>query len=100
MIDPILIAIIALQAGDLVTTHYALGKLGGYERNKLLAGLMKRVGVLPALLLTKLPLLGGVVYAWELISLPWQWFALAVSVALVINNLVQIRKARNASRAR
>ena len=93
LIDPLLLGVILLQAGDIATTQYALAH-GGRELNKLVAKVMDRLGVMPGLLAIKLPLLGAVIWVWQDIGVLWQWFAFGVSAALVAWNPNQIRKAR------
>lgn len=92
-INPILLGVILLQAADIVTTYYALTH-GGWERNKFVAKIMDKLGVLPGLLVTKLPITGAVIWFWQGIGSMWQWFAFGVSLAIVVWNLNQIRKAR------
>ena len=93
MIDPILLGVILLQAGDIVTTQYALAH-GGRELNKLAAKVMDKLGVVPGLLAMKLPLLGAAIWFWPILDPLWQWFALIVSAAIVAWNLNQIHRAR------
>ncbi|MBN3003346.1 hypothetical protein JW897_06300 [Chromobacterium alkanivorans] len=88
----LIVLAVLLQLLDVATTVYALKRLGARELNGHLARLMARVGVLPALLLTKLALLLGCV----LLRPPWPAYALlcAMYIAIVGNNLYQINKGR------
>lgn len=84
--------LVALNGADVLTTVHILG-LGGQEMNPLLAPLMRRVGVLPALLGYKVPAL-ALLY-W--IAAPvWLlgWLCLAF-VVICGNNGWQLIKARN-----
>lgn len=93
LIDPVLLGVILLQAGDIVTTQYALSR-GGRELNGLAAKAMGKLGIIPGLLALKLPILGAVIWFWQGIGSLWQWFALVVSAAIVVWNLNQIYQAR------
>lgn len=89
----ILIVLAALlQLLDVVTTVYALKRLGARELNARLAWLMQRLGVLPALLSTKLALLLGCL----LLRPPWPAYAVLCAMYLVIvgSNIYQINKGR------
>jgi len=63
MKEALLILIILLQAADIYTTLRVLSQ-GGREMNKLLKWLMDRIGVLPALLVSKAVVIGGFVYLY------------------------------------
>ncbi|VEB43010.1 Uncharacterised protein [Chromobacterium violaceum] len=89
----ILIAIvICQQLLDIASTWYSLRTGIGREANGWLARVMSRVGVLPALLLTKLSLLAA---CWWLRP-PWPAYAIlaAIYTAVLINNARAIHQGR------
>jgi hypothetical protein len=49
----LLIALVILQLADLVTTYLINSRPGGRELNPVLAGLFRKVGLLPGLLIIK-----------------------------------------------
>lgn len=88
-----------LNLADVYTTHRILGR-GGSELNPLMVKLFARVGVLPGLLLVKVPLVAGLgllMFLGGLQGLYWLLLlaaACAVYVYVVWNNLREMRKQR------
>lgn len=90
-----------LLALDALSTVYALtrfrsGPVRAVERNGPLAWLMGAVGVRAALVLVKVACFVLAVLLIAEISTAWRWAIVAVYVAVVINNAVQIYRLRRA----
>ena len=86
--------LIALQVVDGVTTVVALSRPGAREGNGVMAAIMRRIGVVPTMLLTK----GAVsVLVWMYGALVGHW-ALAILIAVYavvgVNNVRVIRAVR------
>lgn len=83
-----------LQVADLTTTVIAIKK-GGGEGNKILASLMNKVGVLPALLVVKTLLVAIVYLVVAYVSHPWAEALISAFIALyvwvVVNNINVIK---------
>ena len=85
----ICVVFVALQVGDIVSTTLALQKSNVVEGNPIVRWIMDRVGIIPALILSKLVVIGlfGVavylspyaVYLMGLMSLFYVW--------VVVNNI-------------
>lgn len=88
----LLIFVSIQQLLDIASTWYALRTGIGREANSWLARVMGRVGVLPALLLTKLALLAA---CWWLRP-PWPAYAIlaVIYTAVLINNFRAIQQGR------
>ncbi|MEO4030682.1 DUF5658 family protein [Chromobacterium vaccinii] len=89
----LLMFIVAIQQLlDIASTWYALRTGIGHEANGWLARVMNNVGVLPALLLTKMALLAA---CWWLRP-PWPAYAIlaAIYTAVLINNARAINQGR------
>lgn len=96
MIYALSVLLITTQVLDIYTTVVIL-KQGGRELNKPLAWLMSRLGVLPALLVTKVPVSGAfLLIAWNA-KAPWGIVGLSVLVVfygvVLANNFRHMRKA-------
>lgn len=90
----LIVTCIALQLVDFATTHYALRQPGTKEGNGVMAWLMARIGVLPALIVTKL---GFAVVLWVYGPLApmWAlWIVLVVYLVVAVNNVRVIRSVR------
>jgi len=89
----LLISIAILQGFDIATTEIALKK-GAVEANKLMAWLMNRVGVIPALVLSKTTLLAMLLVAATYAPSTWLTCVYILIVAgyacVVINNMRHI----------
>lgn len=95
MIEPMLLAVLVLHAADVLTTWFALTQRKGLsEANGIIAPVMRKIGLIPALLVFKLPLGAGLIYAWPYVSVPGRWVLIAIGAGIVVNNVVQIKKAR------
>ncbi|OVE49466.1 DUF5658 family protein [Chromobacterium violaceum] len=83
---------VVLQLLDVATTWHVIRRGIGREVNPLLIAVMARVGVLPALLLTKLALFAA---CWWLRP-PWPAYAIlaAIYTAVLINNAKAIHQGR------
>jgi len=81
-------ALIFLQLADAVSTVLVL-RNGGYEKNPIVAWVMRKIGVIPALLATKIPVTLACVWAMGAHSIAPYIFApfLAISVWVVVHNL-------------
>ncbi len=86
--------LIILSVLDVATTVYALRNRSGVtEGNPVMAAAMGKLGITPALVILKVVALGALFYL-----VPVQgneegyWAAVAVMVAVVLNNLYAIRK--------
>ncbi|AXE31648.1 hypothetical protein DK842_18125 [Chromobacterium phragmitis] len=88
----LILLVIVQQLLDIASTWYALCTGVGHEANSWLARVMGRIGVLPALLLTKLALLA---VCWWLRP-PWPAYAIlaAIYTAVLINNARAIHQGR------
>lgn len=53
MFTILFITFVLLNIGDGITTYYALRSKNNHEANKIMAWLMSKIGVLPALILVK-----------------------------------------------
>jgi len=89
--NPLYILII-LQALDILTTYVSMDSGKAYEANKWIASLMKKVGILPALLLVKVPLVALLWVLQPLVHPYALWGLCAVYVAVVVNNFRVMRK--------
>lgn len=91
----LLFGVLALQVADGWTTYQAI-RLGGSEKNPVVAWLMRQIGVVPGLVLAK----GAVAYIvlYALHGAPWMWAALVLYSAVVANNVRVIRDLRELSR--
>lgn len=69
--------LVLLQLLDIYTTHRILAA-GGRELNKPLAWLMGRLGVLPALLVVKVPVMAAMLWACWHVAEPWGLIGLGV----------------------
>ena len=93
------ILLCALNLADIYTTHRILGR-GGSELNPLMAKLVARVGVLPGLLLVKVPLVTVLGLLMFLGGLQGQYWVLLLAVACAVyvyvvwNNVREMRKQR------
>lgn len=85
-----LIAFFVTQIGDAVTTYMIL-KRGGSERNPVIRAVIERIGLIPALVCTKIPVMIAMTI---LASFHWIGPAAGVIVYIVVleNNLKQIKK--------
>ncbi len=85
--------LVLLQLLDIYTTHRIL-ECGGRELNKPLAWLMGRLGVVPGLLVVKVPVVAVMLWACWDVAAPWGLVGLAVCcviyVAVVWHNLLQM----------
>ena len=90
----LLIAFVALQIADVVTTMIALKK-GAQEGNPLLAPLFKKFGAMPVLLASKIVIVASVVTIHQTLTN----FALGLGVvvygAVVLNNLIVLRRMKS-----
>lgn len=91
MIEFLFFSLLALFClADVVTSHIALKSMHTYEMNKMLSHLMLKIGVLPALFLTKIVFLSLVwffgMYTGLLV------FLNMVYLAILINNIAVIVK--------
>lgn len=94
----LVVAISILQVLDALTTYAAINRRGAREVNAVMAGLFNRIGVLPALLLTK----AGVVallfagYYFDIYQTRLDLVLLALLMmfytAVVMHNTLQIQK--------
>jgi len=80
--------LIALQLADCITTYIAL-QGANHEANAFLAKLFAKVGLVPGLLLTKLPLIAIVWFGKDLIH-PYVFIALCVLYLWVVVNNVKV----------
>lgn len=78
MIYGLLALLIALQIADMVTTIAILNRPGGRERMPQMRKLMDRFGVLPGMLILKVPFL----IAAAVVALIWPHYAFDVLVTL------------------
>jgi hypothetical protein len=88
--------LIILSVLDVATTVYALRNRSNVsEGNPIMAAAMGKLGITPALVLLKVVGLGALFYL-----MPFEgneegyWAAVAVMVAIVLNNIYVIRKTR------
>ncbi len=84
----ILLAIFGIEMGaDGWTTTQVL-RFGGYEEMHWIALLMKKIGVVPALLVAKVLPIAAVSYALYVHQMPWQLLAglEVLYVAVIVNN--------------
>jgi len=88
----LILIVVIQQLLDIASTWYALRTGIGREANSWLARVMGRIGVLPALLLTKLALLAA---CWWLRP-PWLAYAIlaVIYTAVLINNFRAIHQGR------
>lgn len=92
MLDFLLLAVTALQLVDFATTAFALRTRRAAEANPLMARIMKRIGVIPALIITKGTVVALAIFLWSIDSLLWL-VILAVAYAVVtFNNLRLIKR--------
>jgi len=91
----LLMAFIALQIADIWTTHKCLQRPDRKEANKVIAWLMSKMGVLPALIALKVPIICAVGYVTLCLSVPWWPIALVMLcvfyAAVVVNNIRLLR---------
>ncbi|KIA82008.1 hypothetical protein QR66_01815 [Chromobacterium piscinae] len=92
MIAALMVLCVVLQLLDVATTWHVIRRSIGREANPLLRAVMARMGILPALLLTKLALLAA---CWWLRP-PWPAYALltAIYLPVLINNFKVIQQGR------
>ena len=83
--------LIALQVADIVTTIIAL-RGQAHEANPLLARLMEKIGVVPALLLIKCAFITFLWYYQALLPVELLWALCAFYVWIVWGNVQTIRK--------
>ncbi len=85
---------VLMQLGDMISTVIALKK-GGSEANKLIASIMEKIGVIPALAVVKLLLMALVYAAIAFVPAPWIYALLGIFDALyiwvVINNIKVVK---------
>lgn len=81
-----------VQLGDAATTYHIVHR-GGRELNPLLRGLIQRLGLVPALLLTKIIILAATAYADHRYALGWGVYAplIALQLSAVAFNLRSMR---------
>ncbi len=86
--------LILLQLLDIYTTQRILSR-GGRELNKPLAWLMGRLGILPALLVVKVPVMAAMLWACWDVAEPWGLVGLAMCcvtyVGVVWHNFHQMQ---------
>lgn len=82
--------IIILQIADGWTTYDCL-RAGGKEANPLMRELMSRIGMREALWVAKLAVTGALIY-WPVTNTIVQWVNLALFAAVVVNNLIVLKK--------
>ncbi|ROR23047.1 hypothetical protein EC845_1961 [Comamonas sp. BIGb0124] len=93
------ILLCVLNLADIYTTQRILGR-GGSELNPLMAKLFARVGVLPGLLLVKIPLVAGLGLLMFLGGLQGRYWLLLLGAACAVylyvlwHNLREMRKQR------
>ncbi|MFC2969352.1 DUF5658 family protein [Acidimangrovimonas pyrenivorans] len=85
-IDFLALAVIALQIGDMTSTLGALRR-GGREVNPLLAWLMRRIGVVPALIAAKGLGTALAVWLWLLGGETELWLLAALYLWVVLHNM-------------
>ncbi|KGA31110.1 DUF5658 family protein [Pectobacterium odoriferum] len=85
---------VLLQIGDMTSTVIAL-KNGGREANKIIASLMQKIGVIPALGAVKAALVALVYLAIVVLPAPWIYALVAIFdllyIAVVANNIKVIK---------
>lgn len=88
-----ILALILLQVADAISTILVL-RSGGREKNPIIAWCMGKIGVIPALLATKIPLTAAAVWALQQHSIATYVFApvLALYAWAVWNNFRVYRK--------
>ncbi len=89
MIDLVFIAVIALQFLDLYTTAFALRTGRGVEGNPVIAWMMKRMGTIPSLILSKGAVIALAVFIWHEGSI-FVMAALGVAYAIIMANNVRV----------
>lgn len=83
--NPLYILII-LQLLDILTTYVSMADGKAHEANPWIANIMRKVGVLPALLLIKGPLIVGFWLGRDYIHPYALWALCAVYAVVIINN--------------
>ena len=89
LLDVLLLLVIALQVADIVTTYLIIQR-GGRELNPLIAAAMAKIGVLPALLVTKGALIALMVSVNHVEGMIYVFAFLAALYAFVISNNLRV----------
>lgn len=86
----LLVALVVLQLLDAATTYYAVAKLGLTEANPVVRGAIEKLGLVPALALSK----GAVFAVLYLCPMPLWLYGLLVALYVVVvgNNAYHIKK--------
>lgn len=85
-------ALVILQLADIATTHYALRTGKAREANCGMAWLMARIGVLPALIVTKAIFVALACYMLRFDNVGWALGALCVLYGWVVFNNFKVIK--------
>lgn len=92
MIDLLLISVIALQLLDFATTAFALRTKRAAEANPLMARIMKKIGVIPALIVTKGTVVALAIFLWRIDNLIWLVILSVAYAVVTFNNLRLIKR--------
>ena len=84
--------LVAVQVLDFLTTYFALKDHNASEANGLLKPIMNKIGVVPALVVTKIPTIALFWFYQAQMPIEILWAMCAVGVYVVGNNINVIRR--------